>query len=116
MSKAKNYPADEGWRGVGAVGNSVRDTGVRPVTHIATEVSGPNRRDETPDERMVAIRDARPIADRITLEDNGFMLVRNDTAVTDFLDPAQIETVWNAEVDALKIGRASCRDRVCKYV
>src|SRR3546814_16621512 len=60
MSQAEYYPADDGLTAVEAVVNYVRDTGVKPVTHIATEVRGHNRRAHTPNDRKGGIRVARP--------------------------------------------------------
>ncbi|MDE0779625.1 MAG: CmcJ/NvfI family oxidoreductase [Alphaproteobacteria bacterium] len=78
--------------------NYVVDNGIRPVTYIA-EMGESNRRDEVPDLRTVPIYDARPVADRLTLDGNGFTFLNEKTAVTNFLDNAQIENIYNPEVE-----------------
>jgi hypothetical protein len=78
--------------------NYVVDNGIRPVTYIA-EMGESNRRDEVPDLRTVTIYDARPVADRLTLDGNGFTFLNEKTAVTDFLDNTQIENIYNPEVE-----------------
>ncbi len=85
---------------VEATMNYVDDSEKRPVTYIA-EMGESNRRDEVPDPRVVPIYDARSIADELTLDRNGLELVRDTTAVTDFQDQSQIETIYNPEVERL---------------
>ncbi|MBS29354.1 MAG: methyltransferase [Alphaproteobacteria bacterium] len=78
----------------------VVDNGVKPVTYIAAYGES-NERDEVPDLRTVPIYDARPVADQLSLDGNGFQFIKQATAVTDFLDSGQIETVYNPEVEKL---------------
>jgi hypothetical protein len=85
---------------VEATMNYVDDSEKRPVTYIA-EMGESNRRDEVPDPRVVPVYDARSIADELTLDRNGLELVRDTTAVTDFQDQNQIETIYNPEVERL---------------
>jgi hypothetical protein len=54
--------------------------------------------DAVPD---VSIRDARPIADQLSLDEQGFVLRRHKTAVSDFYDEEQLCTVYYAEIDRL---------------
>ena len=60
--------------------NYVVDNGIRPVTYIA-EMGESNRRDEIPDRRIVPIYDVRPVANQLTLDDNGFTFLNEKTAV-----------------------------------
>mgnify|MGYP007077140890 CR=1 FL=1 len=85
---------------VEATMNYVDDSEKRPVTYIA-KMGESNRRDEVPDPRVVPVYDARSIADELTLDRNGLELVRDTTAVTDFQDQSQIETIYNPEVERL---------------
>jgi len=85
---------------VEATMNYVDDSEKRPVTYIA-EMGESNRRDEVPDPRVVPVYDARSIADELTLDRNGLELVRDTTAVTDFQDQSQIETIYHPEVERL---------------
>jgi hypothetical protein len=93
--------------------NYVVDNGIRPVTYIA-EMGESNRRDEVPDHRTVPIYDARSVADQLTLDSNGFAFQRQETAVTDFLDPSQIESVYNPEVEKI-VAAATGASRVLVF-
>lgn len=48
----------------------------------------------------VVIRDGMPIRDHFTLDTHGFMLATSATAVTDFHDKAQVERLYEREVEA----------------
>lgn len=98
---------------VEATVNYVVDNGIRPVTYIA-EMGESNRRDEVPDHRTVPIYDARSVADQLTLDSNGFAFQRQETAVTDFLDPSQIESVYNPEVEKI-VAAATGASRVLVF-
>jgi hypothetical protein len=47
----------------------------------------------------VTIRDGMPIRDHFTLDEHGFAIARQPTAVTDFHDKAQIDRLYEAEVE-----------------
>jgi hypothetical protein len=49
--------------------------------------------------REVRITDARPLLDDLALEKNGFILTHHLSAVTDFLDEAQIKNVYLPEIE-----------------
>jgi hypothetical protein len=104
---------DEALPFINASVNYVVDNGIRPVTHIA-EMGESNRREETPDHRTVPIYDARAVADRLTLDRNGFEFHRHDTAVTDFLDSAQIENIYNPEIEKI-VAAATGASRVLVF-
>ncbi len=78
------------------------DTGEKPVNYPSVaggdSISHWEGRHE---ERLVAIHDGRAVAEPFDLDREGFALVRHDTAVTDFYDDAQVETVYDAEVEKL---------------
>jgi hypothetical protein len=98
---------------VEATVNYVVDKGIRPVTYIA-EMGESNRRDEVPDHRTVPIYDARSVADQLTLDSNGFAFQRQETAVTDFLDSSQIESIYNPEVEKI-VAAATGASRVLVF-
>jgi hypothetical protein len=62
----------------------------------------------------VPIYDARSVADQLTLDSNGFAFQRQETAVTDFLDPSQIESVYNPEVEKI-VAAATGASRVLVF-
>ena len=49
----------------------------------------------------VPIRDARPFADQLSLEEQGFLLRHHKSAVSDFYDEEQLCTLYYAEIDRL---------------
>jgi hypothetical protein len=50
------------------------------------------------DDHVMTITDMRPLRAEITIDNNGFALLKHKTAVTDFFDPVQIETVFYPEI------------------
>ena len=49
----------------------------------------------------VRIHDVRGVADRLSLEGNGFVFQRRPTAVRDFYDPDEVRRVYYPEIEAL---------------
>jgi hypothetical protein len=77
------------------------DTGEK----LVNETFGPNnirRRTSGAQElRDVDLLNGRPLLDALTLERNGFTLVRHDTAVKDFFDAEELKSVYYPEVERL---------------
>lgn len=65
------------------------------------------------EEHEVTIHDLRPIADRLSFDRNGFVLVREPSAVTDFTDQAQV-ALYQREVEAL-VARLTGAARVVSF-
>jgi len=87
------------------------DTGEK----LVNETFGPNniRRRKTGAHELkpVAIRNGRLLADRLSLDEQGFIFVEHKTKVTDFFDARQLESVYYPEVEQL-IKSASGASRV----
>ena len=49
----------------------------------------------------VAIHDARPVADRVSLDANGFAVVNRQSAVHDFFDDEEVRRVYYPEVERI---------------
>jgi hypothetical protein len=49
----------------------------------------------------VPIYDGRPVADRMTLDRQGFVLRRHETAVSSFFDPAEVRSIYYPEVEQI---------------
>jgi hypothetical protein len=79
------------------------------------ETFGPNnirrRKTGAHELKQMAIRNGRLLADELSLDENGFVLVEHKTKVTDFFDPTQLESVYYPEVEQL-IKTASGASRV----
>ena len=67
------------------------DTGEK----LVNETFGPNnirrRRTGTQELKRVTIRNGRQVADQLSLDEQGFILVEHKTKVPDFFDAAQLE-------------------------
>jgi hypothetical protein len=87
------------------------DTGEK----LVNETFGPNniqrRRSGTVDSRPVSISDGREAAAELSLEKNGFVLVGHKTAMKDFFDAKELESVYFPEIERL-IKQTSGAERV----
>jgi hypothetical protein len=77
------------------------DTGVKPVNETFDAGQVIRRRTGATEQRLMRIRDARPLGSLLSLDQNGFVLAQHRTAVTDFFDTAQLEALYYAEVQRL---------------
>jgi len=90
------------------------DTGEK----LVNETFGPNnirrRRTETHGEKSMQLQNGRPIAERLSLDDHGFVFVEHKTKVGDFFDPEQLKSIYYPEVEAL-IKKTSGATRVVMF-
>ena len=93
-----------------AVGNGIAitaelvyaiDTGEKPVNETFGPGNIHRRTTGAKERRAVEIRDGRPLADRLSLDENGFEFVRHATRVVDFFDAAELKAVYYPEVEQL---------------
>jgi hypothetical protein len=96
------------------------DDGVCATLNYVSPASARNRLYVAPGGHMtttkyapaaVGIRDARPHLADFSLDRSGFTLLRHASAVTDFADPAQLDSVYAAEVAEL-VRQATGADEV----
>jgi len=77
------------------------DTGEK----LVNETFGPNnirrRSSGAQEARKVTIDDARKLAGDLSLDHNGFVLVRHPTAMRDFFDAAELKAVYYPEIERL---------------
>jgi len=78
-------------------------TGVTPVALVKEAGQGPDERTGTTEEREVVIHDARPIADQLDLDRQGFELRHYETAVQDFYDDDEVRRIYYPEMEKLII-------------
>ena len=81
--------------------NYILPTDEKPVTYLTNPGSKPAQRNAEYREVEVTIRDARPTADALDLEREGFTFNTEGSAVSDFYDNDEIEAVYSAEVERL---------------
>ncbi len=77
------------------------DTGVKPVTYVNLPEEEKNNPGGTYEVHTHRVKDARPIADSLDLDREGFALVHQDTEVTDFYDEDQLEKIYKPELEQL---------------
>jgi hypothetical protein len=72
---------------------------------LLNESFGPNnirrRNLGTQELKQVAVHDGRLLADRLSLDGQGFIFVEHNTQVADFFDAAQLKTIYYPEVEQL---------------
>jgi hypothetical protein len=77
------------------------DTGVKPVTTMPPLTGGDITRTGSYAPYRVSIRNARPIAGALSLDRQGFSLVRHDTAVANFYDEDEVRRLYYPEMARL---------------
>lgn len=82
----------------------------KPVMHSQAYTGGEARYFYAVHKAEVPVRDMRPAADRFTLDEAGFALRRAPSAVTDFGDDRELETVYRPEVEALLKAETGARE------
>ena len=87
--------------GLETTASYLADLRVKPVTYNPPQGTGVTRREGNYARFPVRVHDARPLAGQLSLDRQGFVLVRHDTAVRDFYDEAEIKAVYHAEIEAL---------------
>jgi hypothetical protein len=76
-------------------------TGEKPVSGSTGPGGRLYYRSGSYEDRPVAIHDGRPLADRLSLDVEGFRLVRHDTHMTDFYDDDELRAVFYPETERL---------------
>lgn len=73
----------------------------RPVAYNYEPPAGTPWRTGAYVAQTVAIRDGRPFNDHLSLDKQGFRLLRDASAVSDFYDDAQVASVYHPELERL---------------
>ncbi len=77
------------------------DTGIKPVNETFETGQVIRRRTGATEQRPMRIHDGRPLVGQFSLDQNGFVLVDHETAVADFFDAAQLESIYYPEIERL---------------
>ena len=85
------------------------DTGVKPITASSGPDGRLRNRSGQLDEKPMLIQDGRPLVGELSLEREGFELVRHDTRMSDFYDLDELKRVYYPEIVELvkKVSGAS---------
>jgi hypothetical protein len=81
--------------------NYLVDTGEKPVSYTYEPPAGVPARTGKIVKQTIGIINGRPLVDKITLDDQGFMLTHHETAVRDFYDADEVRRVYYPEVERL---------------
>lgn len=100
--------------GVVAPLNFLSPTSEKPVAYNYEPPPGVPARSGRYEEHPVPVRNARAIADQLSLDRQGFVLLRHPTEVTDFYDEAQIRAIYYLETERL-MQRATGASRVVAF-
>jgi len=85
-------------------------TAEKPHSYTYDPPEGVAKTNIVPESHTVPIFDMRPVADTLTLDVQGFQLLRAPTAVSDFYDEAQLKDTYYREAeDLLKQATGACR-------
>jgi len=79
----------------------VLDTGEKLINETFGRNDIRRRRTGMLDPRPMSIRNGRPFAGSFSLDESGFMLVEHRTAVRNFFDHREVESVYHREVEQL---------------
>ena len=88
-------------RAVEAILNYLVPTTERPRTYTYEPPAGTPQTTAVSTAQKIPIRDARAIAHQITLDQQGFALVRHHSAVRDFYDDEEVKRVYYPEAEQL---------------
>lgn len=82
--------------------NYLIDTGDKPASYggVSTAVADQKRKGKYQEHKM-PVFDGRAIADHLSLEREGFILVKHETRVKDFFDEAEVRSVYYRETERL---------------
>ena len=83
--------------------NFLVDTGIKPVNVPSTPGGGKSEHIGEYETKMVSITNGRPLTAELSLDREGFALVKLETGVTDFYDERQIEDIYNTELEVFLI-------------
>ena len=83
--------------------NYLKPMADKPYTLAYQAVNGEPATNAVYEAHTVTIADARPVASGLSLDREGFILVEEPTAVTDYYDEAQLDTVCHDEAARLVV-------------
>ncbi|MDA0784767.1 MAG: CmcJ/NvfI family oxidoreductase [Proteobacteria bacterium] len=92
--------------------NYLVDTSETPVFTQTATAAGTVSLSGARQPRTVTIRNARPLAESLTLDIEGFAFAEQVTQVTDFNDDAQLASVYTPEIETLVARIAGAREAI----
>jgi hypothetical protein len=81
--------------------NYLVDTGEKPVNYMYAPPEGVPSRTGKILKHTIGVINGRPVADKLTLDDQGFTLTHHETAVHNFYDADEVRRVYYPEMERL---------------
>jgi hypothetical protein len=81
--------------------NYLADSTEKPVYYAYEPPTGVPRQTGKFAQQPVPVRNARDVVDELSLDKQGFELVRHETSVKDFYDPEEVKQVYYPEVERM---------------
>lgn len=81
--------------------NYLVPTAEKPVAYAYTPPPGIPQTTRQNDSRTVTIHNGRPLLNELSLDTQGFVLIRHDSKVVNFYDETEVREVYYAEVERL---------------
>src|SRR5271163_1808289 len=114
MDASIGQQAHEEINAVNAPLNYLAEATARPVNYVYDLPAGVARRSGKYLAQTVAIHNGREILGKLSLDTNGFVLTEHETAVKDFYDADEVNSVYYPEVELL-IKRVTGAERVLVF-
>ena len=106
MSQPENvYPDGASLPSVSGALTFILPQETKPVFHSSALTGGEPKVFFEMEERVVAVADMRPIADKLSIDEQGFELLVQPTAVDDLFDVAAVEGDYYSEIKAMLLER-----------
>ena len=99
---SRSQPIEEASPAMEVLLNYLVDTGDKPASYggVSSAVAEQNRKGKYQEYKM-PVYDGRALADRLSLDREGFIFVRHPTKVKDFFDEAEVRSVYYPETEQL---------------
>jgi len=81
--------------------NYLTEGSEKPVNYMYTPPPGVPQRTGQYGKYTIPIHDGRSVSQQLSLDTNGFILTRHDTAVENFYDPDEVQRVYFLEIEQL---------------
>jgi hypothetical protein len=104
METSIQEQVDPGIEVVNARLNYLSEAIPKPVNYAYDPPAGVPRRSGKYVEQSVVVRNGREMLNKLSLDTNGFVLTAHETAVDDFYDLDEVESVYYPEVERLISG------------
>src|ERR1700693_2098519 len=101
METSIQEQADGAIEASNAAVNYLAESTPKPVNYASEPPAGVPRRSGKSVTQSVDIRNGREVLSKFSLDTNGFVLTEHETAVKDFYDPDEVESVYYPEVEHL---------------